>query len=254
MNTTIRRVVTAKNLEVRTSTTGVTVEGHASTFNQSYDMGWYNETVAPGAFTRTLKTNPDVRLLVNHDGLPLARTRSGTLELSEDRSGLYMRSTLDPADPDVKRLVPKMARGDLDQMSFSFGLSDDGDEWSDDHSKRTLRHLNLEGGDVSIVTYPANPNATVALRSRMLQTPDKLRDAYRSISTDKRTNASRKAGMRALLENLILEDDSALTDLAKLVNGTTTSARHRTRSRSTDTAIDAEHQTARIALAMMKHR
>ena len=120
--TKLRRAVTAGGLEVRTTANGVSVEGHAATFNQSYDMGWYEETVAPGAFARTLKTGPDVRLLVNHDGLPLARTRSGTLDLAEDKSGLYMRSTLDPKDPDVMRLVPKLQRGDLNQMSFSFGM------------------------------------------------------------------------------------------------------------------------------------
>ena len=68
--TKLRRAVTTGGLEIRTTANGVSVEGHASTFNQSYDMGWYQETVAPGAFARTLKTSPDVRLLVNHDGLP----------------------------------------------------------------------------------------------------------------------------------------------------------------------------------------
>ena len=239
MSTTIRRIVTAKNLEVRTSSTGVTVEGHASTFNQSYDMGWYNETVAPGAFTRTLKTNPDVRLLVNHDGLPLARTRSGTLDLAEDNSGLYMRSTLDPTDPDVKRLVPKMARGDLNEMSFSFGLSEDGDEWSEDYTARTLRHLNLEGGDVSIVTYPANPNATVSLRSRaLLKNAGKLRDLYRSVDPRSET--------RALLDNLTTDTtDEDLTALAVLL--TTTHSKGTRGHHSGDT------QLARIRHTILKY-
>ena len=210
--TKLRRAVTTGGLEIRSTATGVSVEGHASTFNQSYDMGWYQETVAPGAFARTLKTSPDVRLLVNHDGLPLARTRSGTLDLSEDNSGLYMRSTLDPNDPDVKRLVPKMARGDLNQMSFSFGMSEGGDEWSEDYTARTLRHLNLEGGDVSIVTYPANPNATVSLRSRaLLKAPGKLRDLYRGAHSE----------TRALLDNLTTDTtDEDLTALAVLLGNT----------------------------------
>jgi len=210
--TKLRRAVTTGGLEIRTTANGVSVEGHASTFNQSYDMGWYQETVAPGAFARTLKTSPDVRLLVNHDGLPLARTRSGTLDLAEDKSGLYMRSTLDPKDPDVMRLVPKLQRGDLNQMSFSFGMSEGGDEWSEDYTARTLRHLNLEGGDVSIVTYPANPNATVSLRSRaLLKTPGKLRDLYRGARSE----------TRALLDNLTTDTtDEDLTALGLLLNTT----------------------------------
>ena len=219
--TKTRRLVTAGGLEVRASSTGVTVEGHASTFNQAYDMGWYSESVAPGAFSRTLGRSPDVRLLVNHDGLPLARTTSGTLELSQDDSGLYMRSTLDAADPDVKRLVPKMARGDLNQMSFAFGLVDGGDEWDADYKNRTLRHLNLDGGDVSIVTYPANPNATVSMRSRMLETPDKLRALYREIMANGKPAAGLAVEMRSLLENIALEDqavEGSLTALHELVN------------------------------------
>ena len=179
MPTTLtRRMVTDGDLEVRTAGGTITIEGHASTFNQPYSMGWYTETVAPGAFARTLGRNPDVTLLVNHDGLPLARTGSGTLELAEDESGLYTRATLDASDPDVKRLVPKMARGDLNKMSFAFGLTDGGDEWSEDYTSRTMRHLNLDGGDVSVVTHPANPNATVSMRSRMLEDPEKLRSIY----------------------------------------------------------------------------
>jgi HK97 family phage prohead protease len=106
-----------------------------------------------------------VRLLVNHDGLPLARTTSGTLSLSEDGNGLMVEARLDPTDPDVAALLPKMRRGDLNQMSFGFRVSDEGDEWSKDMSQRTLRNLDINDGDVSVVTYPANPNARVGVRS-----------------------------------------------------------------------------------------
>lgn len=157
----------ATPLEVRDNGNGtVTLSGYASTFNQPYDMGSYQETVAPGAFTRTLSQSPDVRLLVNHTGLPLARTSSGTLRLSQDDTGLRVESDLDATDPDVQALIPKMKRGDLNQMSFAFAINgSDGQSWNKDYSQRTLRSLSLQNGDVSVVTYPANPNAGVALRS-----------------------------------------------------------------------------------------
>ena len=200
MPTTLtRRMVTEGDLEVRTVGGTITIEGHASTFNQPYNMGWYTETVAPGAFARTLGRNPDVTLLVNHDGLPLARTGSGTLELSEDESGLYTRATLDASDPDVKRLVPKMARGDLNKMSFAFGLTDGGDEWDESYTQRTMRHLNLDGGDVSVVTHPANPNATVSMRSRMLEDPEKLRTMFRNIMESTAPKTGIYPQMRSLL-------------------------------------------------------
>ena len=68
MPTTLtRRMVTEGDLEIRTAGKSIEIEGHAATFSQPYNMGWYTETVAPGAFSRTLGRNPDVTLLVNHE-------------------------------------------------------------------------------------------------------------------------------------------------------------------------------------------
>ena len=154
------------DLEFRDDSAGPVLTGYASTFNEPYSMGWYSEQVDPGAFKRTLGQKPDVRLLINHDGLPLARTTSGTLTLDTDSRGLMVRAEMDGADPDVQRLVPKMRRGDLNQMSFGFRvMGDDGDEWSPDMTKRTLRALDLNDGDVSVVTYPANSGTAAAVRS-----------------------------------------------------------------------------------------
>jgi hypothetical protein len=158
-----RTVETSFELREADSTAPI-LEGYAATFNQVYDLGAFREVIDPAAFTRTLQSGPDVRLLIDHEGQPLARTKSGTLELASDSQGLHMRSTLDPSDPDVQRLLPKMRRGDLDQMSFGFRVPRGGDAWEND--LRTLREINLAGGDVSVVTYPANPNTSVSLRSQ----------------------------------------------------------------------------------------
>lgn len=157
-----RRTLTA-DLQVRSDASTITVEGYASTFNQPYDMGFYTETIAEGAFTKTLSENPDCRFLLNHDGLPLARTTSGTLELFQDSTGLGFRTTLDGNDPDVARLVPKMQRGDLNQCSFAFRMIKD--DWNADYTERTIRECSIANGDVSLVTYPANPAATAKLRA-----------------------------------------------------------------------------------------
>ena len=117
--------------------------GYAATFNQLYDLGPFREKIDPKAFTRTLETSPDVRLLIYHEGQPLARTKSGTLRLVADDVGLRAEAELDPTDPDVQRLMPKMRRGDLDQMSFAFRVPAGGDAWSDDYSERTLRETTL---------------------------------------------------------------------------------------------------------------
>lgn len=163
MSKTFERRMGATILELREGADTLTLSGYASTFGQSYDMGWYTEEVDADAFKRTLGAKPDVRLLVNHDGLPLARTTSGTLSLDTDRHGLIVSATLDASDPDVAGLAPKMRRGDLNQMSFAFRTTED--IWENDMTKRTLLSLDLNDGDVSVVTYPANPNASASIRT-----------------------------------------------------------------------------------------
>ncbi|MBV1929464.1 MAG: HK97 family phage prohead protease, partial [Gammaproteobacteria bacterium] len=99
-------------VDVRSDDSGVTVAGYAAVFSQWADIGgWYEEMIAPGAFDGRL--GDDVRFLINHEGLPLARVGSGTLKLSVDERGLKMETELDASDPDAQRVIPKLKRGDL---------------------------------------------------------------------------------------------------------------------------------------------
>lgn len=160
----------AEPLEYRTdaSTGRVVLEGYAATFS-SYDVyggptngGWV-EQINPRAFDKTLGSTPDVQLLLNHEGLPLARTKSGTMQLSVDSHGLLVRADLDPSDPDVQRLMPKMRRGDMDEMSFAFRVAPGGHEWDSNFTTRTINEINLQKGDVSVVNYGMNPNTAAML-------------------------------------------------------------------------------------------
>ena len=152
--------------EVRAADGGaVRVEGYAAVFGEWADMGgMFLERIAPGAFDGRLED--DVRFLINHTGLPLARVSSGTLKLSVDARGLMMSAELDPSDPDVARIVSKMKRGDLREMSFGFRVDVGGDDWDDTGQipKRTITRLK-ELVDVSIVTDPAYAGTDIALRS-----------------------------------------------------------------------------------------
>lgn len=163
------RTVTA-TVELRDDGTPV-LTGYASTFNEPYQVGFFREQIHPDAFKRTLSGQPDVRLLVDHEGQPLARTKSGTLRLSSDNTGLAVEADRNPKDPDWQKLEAKMERGDIDQMSFAFRVPAGGDEWdySGDMPMRTIREANLSGGDVSVVTYPANENTTAQIRSEDLR-------------------------------------------------------------------------------------
>lgn len=150
-------------VEVRAEGQTIKVSGYAAVFNERANIGgMFEERIAPGAF-RSAIGRDDVVFLINHEGLPLARTRSGTLTLKEDERGLYMESELDPEDPDVKAIVPKMKRGDLDKMSFAFYPTVQEWDESGDLPLRTIREASL--ADVSIVTNPAYSGTDIGLRS-----------------------------------------------------------------------------------------
>ena len=139
------------------------VTGYAAVFNSETNIGgWYREQIAPGAFADAAKSD-DVRFLINHEGLPLARTKSGTLKLTEDDHGLLIEAELDRTDPDVQKIESKMKRGDLDEMSFAF--TPEVEKWDDsgDTPLRTLEKVNLY--DVAIVTYPAYGDTEIGIRS-----------------------------------------------------------------------------------------
>jgi HK97 family phage prohead protease len=133
-----------------------TIRGYAAMFNSmSHDLGGFREVIAPGAFADVLARGADVRLLYNHDdGAVMARTKSGTLELVEDEMGLRIWARVDMADTDVQRVIPKMMRADVDQMSFAFTVEKDEWDESNGYPLRTIRSVG-ELFEVSIVPFPA---------------------------------------------------------------------------------------------------
>ncbi|MEP2234081.1 MAG: HK97 family phage prohead protease, partial [Marinomonas sp.] len=153
-------------VELRMDGDVIKVSGYAAVFDEETDIGgMFREVIRPGAFKSAIERNDNVSFLINHDGLPLARTSSGTLKLTEDRTGLRIDTELDATDPDVARIVPKMKRGDLDKMSFAFISTRE--EWTFEDGESDLREvMDTELFDVSIVTDPAYGGTSIALRSR----------------------------------------------------------------------------------------
>ena len=160
-----RRTYTVKDVQARSAEDGtMRLAGYAAVFNESSVPLPFKESIAPGAFRKTLTETPDVRLLINHEGLPLARSKNGTLKLNEDDRGLYFEAEL--ADTTEARDIYKLVeRGDVDQMSFGFRVIRQ--KWSDDRSRRVLTEVSLADGDVSVVTYPAYPTTTVEAREKL---------------------------------------------------------------------------------------
>jgi HK97 family phage prohead protease len=147
-------------LEVRDAGDSLRIMGYACVTNVSYDMGGFKETVRRGAFEKTLAGRPDVQLLCEHQGLPLARTTNGSLTLSEDGRGLRFDASMDKSDPVSALLKSKIGSGLLDQCSFAFRVVRQ--KWSDDYTDREIQEVSMDRGDVSVVGYGASPTTSVS--------------------------------------------------------------------------------------------
>lgn len=176
-------------LQVRSSGAGsgsrATLTGYASVVERGYEMwdmfGSYTEVVRAGAFTKTLSETPSVQLLLNHGGLSMAATKAGSLQLSEDETGLHMEAEVNTERRDVADMVHALRDGDVDEMSFAFRIRRQ--QWSPDYDQRDILEVDLHRGDVSVVNFGANPSTSVQARGLDV---DRLDDA----------------GARALLERL----------------------------------------------------
>jgi HK97 family phage prohead protease len=156
------------------------ITGYASVFNSpSVDLGGFTEIVAPGAFTRSLKTSPNVVCLRDHDNsILLGRTRSKTLTLEQDATGLKFTCAL-PDTSQANDLIALMERGDIDSCSFSFVANMD--DWKTTPDGMTVRTLiDVDLFDVSVVSEPAYPDTSVALRSA----PKEIRSAIEKSKRD----------------------------------------------------------------------
>lgn len=159
-----RRYTAVADLEVR-RTHGQTaqLEGYAVRYGSvSEDLG-FRETFAPGAFSKHLRTDPDVRALIEHESARIiGRTRSGTLQLVEDEAGV--RVTIDPPNNQTgKDVTESVRRGDLGAMSFAFRAIDDSWATVGGVPVRTVSEAELF--DVSITAFPSYPDTSIAVRS-----------------------------------------------------------------------------------------
>jgi hypothetical protein len=139
------------------------LEGYAAKFNTEARIGDFTEVIRAGAFSESLRTGRDVLALVDHDtARVLARTRSQTLKLSEDSTGLQFELSI--PDTTAGRDVLALAeRGDLGGMSFGFVVaSSGGEKWAG----RTRELLNVDLREISVVSaWPAYPDTVVSPRS-----------------------------------------------------------------------------------------
>lgn len=160
--------------ELRVAADGFTFEGYAAVYGMPSALlsfpslkggKRFREIIEPGAFSKTLAGQPDVTLRHQHNmnALPLARTRSGTMTLTDDARGLRVQANL-PDNEYGRPVRDAIARGDISGMSFRFHTVRD--DWKDgvDGTIRTLREVKL-GPEVSVTEFPAYPDTVATVRA-----------------------------------------------------------------------------------------
>lgn len=154
------------SIQLRSEVVGNTVTGVAAVFDTMADLGRGGyEVLARTAFDSVLKTNPDVRALVNHDpGQLLGRTGNGSLELRTSDAGLEF--SLQLPSTQLGTDVGEMVRtGLLNQMSFGFIPGEDSFSRAPD-GKQVRTHISVQKlMDVSLVAFPAYDGTSAELRS-----------------------------------------------------------------------------------------
>jgi len=174
--------------EVRASADGKRLEGYAAVFDSPSEPIGYTERIAPGAFTRSLAAGDEVLALVEHDpGRVLGRLSAGTLEIKQDKRGLWVSIDI-PNTTDGNDVRELVRRGDLNSMSFAFVPHEDGSEWeTDQRGGRNRLITSARLYDVSVVSVPAYSETEVSVRKQegnaveMVETRDKYDEIKRLV-------------------------------------------------------------------------
>lgn len=173
--------------------------GHAAVFDKpSVDFGGFREMVGRSAFDNTLAADPRVLMLHNHDpNLVLSSTDNETLDLSIDDTGLAVDARFAPVS--YAQDVATLYGGDnpfLRHMSFGFWIINEHQETRDGVPTFVLDEVDLDGGDVSTVAYPAYPDTDGEMRARFRA----LRDAGVEIADARRAVDDLRSVDRALVQ------------------------------------------------------
>ena len=166
-------VVEPIELEERSAASPM-IKGISPPFNsKSEDLGNFREVFAPTAFDKVVgrhRNDPrggmDVVALFDHEGQPIGRTTNDTLKLAISERGLAY--SISPPDTTLGRdIVTLVRRGDLYGASFAFSVAPGGESWTQEADGSAVRTISEVGNlyDVSVVTRPAYPQSSAALRS-----------------------------------------------------------------------------------------
>lgn len=168
---------------------GLTLEGYAAVFNSPTRIsdweGEFDETIAPGAFARSLAQRSPV-LMFQHGKHPLIGDMplGRITDAREDDHGLFISARL--SDNWLIQPVRDAIRdGAVEGMSFRFAVPQGGDEWEKrdgDVPLRTLRSVNVS--ELGPVVFPAYEPTSVAVRSALNDLTGNLERGAQAVTPD----------------------------------------------------------------------
>lgn len=125
-------------------------------------LGKFLERICKGAFSKALKRNDDIRILLNHDWeRDLGGTADGNLELTEDAIGLHAHAIITD-----KEVVEQARAGDL--VGWSFGFQDRDVEETQERGLPVRNVKDLDLAEVSLINrskVPAYDGTLVNVRT-----------------------------------------------------------------------------------------
>jgi len=127
-----------------------TFEGLASTFN---NVDLTDDIIRKGAFLKSISERTPVILWQHRTSEPIGMPT----EIRETEEGLFIKARLPKEDDLVRgRVMPQMRVGSIRKMSIGYSVKDSENEGR----VRILKEIDLF--EVSLVTFPANPKASVS--------------------------------------------------------------------------------------------
>jgi HK97 family phage prohead protease len=193
-----------------------TIRGYAATFGKSYNMGWFDEELSADALRNADMT--DVRALDNH--MPdriLGRSKAGTVRVGVDQIGIWYEADL-PNTSVGNDMLENIRVGNVDQSSWGFRLRNTketrGDKWElrNGRDYRILTDVEVVF-DVSPVTFPANPDTSVAKRSLEECREDEVQDEAAESLVAQQAETQAAESLETELQVALLEHDITLTNL-----------------------------------------
>ena len=148
------------------------IEGRPIVYEQRTAIGdYFYEEIARGALDGADLS--DVKFMINHDDgmIPLARHRRGkrsSMDIVIDDDGMQIKTNLDVENNATAReLCSAVTRGDIEDMSFAFGIMVSGEQWLELDKPMPIRRITKISKvcEVSAVNDGAYPQTSIYARS-----------------------------------------------------------------------------------------